>query len=559
MVPAHVRRQAWSLRAQVFVAGTVVMALELVGGRMLASEFGGSIFVWGSLIGVVLTALSLGYSYGGRLADRTQSHRVLSSVIFSAGMLVLFIPYLSPLAIDLALRLGLGERYGPLLVTTLIMGLPTLLLGMVAPYSIRLATGSLSSLGKTAGNLYSLSTVGSIVGTFATVFILIPSMDVRAIVSSLGIVLLTVSLTGLGRGPRVLTVLVVLLLLTPFSAFLTGIYAHSGNVVYEKDTLYSHLEVVDSIEIRTLYLNGFPHSAKFLDGSNDLVFTYTKYFPLGFLLNEDVEKVLFVGGGGFSGPKKFLEDYPELKVDVAEIDPDVIDTAKRFFSVQNDPRLTIYNEDGRNYLSRTTEKYDLIILDAYSKTYVPFHLMTEEFFDTVYGRLTDRGVVVSNLISSLVGDTSDLFWAEYKTMAQVFPSLYVFPTSDYGAGWVQTIILVASKDQRALSRDVLTEQAERNQRVLPSEISTFVSRLWDGPIRTENIPALTDNFAPVELLLNPITGKPYLPQSEQQLGRPATVVWSESSVLITMALAVIAAIWFFFMAPSIYASARLAK
>jgi len=165
------------------------MALELVGSRILASDFGNSIFVWGSLIGVVLTALSLGYSYGGRLADRTLSHRTFSSIIFSAGLLTLFIPYLSPAVTDFALRLGLGERYGPLLVTSLLLGLPTFLLGMASPYAIKLAASSLSSLGKVSGNLYPLSTVGSIAGTFATVFILIPSMDVRAIISWLGIAL----------------------------------------------------------------------------------------------------------------------------------------------------------------------------------------------------------------------------------------------------------------------------------------------------------------------------------------------------------------------------------
>lgn len=550
VISPHRRRVIWSLSAQVFIAGAVVMALELVGSRILAPDFGNSIFVWGSLIGVVLTALSLGYRYGGRLADRILSHRTFSSIIFSAGLVTLFIPYLSPIVIDLALGLGLGNRYGPLLVTTLLLGLPTFLLGMVSPYAIKLATASLSSLGQVAGNLYALSTLGSIAGTFATVFILIPSMDVRTIISGLGIALLAASLISLSWVPRILFVMVVLLVLSPFSGLLLEAYVHSGNVVYEKETLYSHLDVVDSNGIRTLYLNGMPHSAMYLDGSSNLVFTYTKYFALGFGFNKDIDEVLFVGGGGFSGPKKFLQDYPEVKVDVVEIDADVIYVAKRFFNVKDDPRLTVYNEDGRSYLSRTTKTYDLIILDAYSTTYVPFHLMTHEFFETLYGRLNEQGVVVSNLITSLVGDTSNLFWAEYKTVAQIFPSLYVFYTSDYGAGLLQNVILVASKDQQMLSKEALMEQIQKSPPVNPSEMLGLVSRLWNDPIRVENVPILTDNFAPVEMLLNPVTGKPYALESEHQLRRPARVVWSETSTMVVTALGAITVIWLFMVLPS---------
>lgn len=543
------RKVLWSLRVQVFVAGAVVMALELVGSRILASDFGSSIFVWGSLIGVVLTALSLGYGYGGMLADRILSFRTFSSITFSAGLFTLFIPYLSSVVVDFALRLGLGERYGPLLVTSLLLGLPSFLLGMVSPYAIKLATSSLSSLGKTAGNLYALSTVGSIVGTFVTVFVLIPSIDVRTIISGLGIALLSVSLLGLRWGPRVLFVLAASLVLSPFSALILGAYMHSGNVVYEKETPYSHLDVVDSGGIRTLYLNGMPHSAMYLDGSSDLVFAYTRYFAMGFVFNSDIKEVLFVGGGGFSGPKRFLHDYPDVQVDVVEIDPEVIQVAKRFFNVKDDSRLAIYNEDGRAYLLHTQKEYDLIVLDAYSKTYVPFHLLTREFFEIIWSRLSERGVVVSNMIASLVGDTSDIFWAEYKTASQVFPSLYVFPTSDYGAGWVQNVILVASKTGQMLSREDLIEQAQKSDKVDQEEMAGYVSHLWTGGTRAESVPVLTDNFAPVESLLNPVTGKPYALESEHQLERPAMIVWSENSSIVLAVLVAIAIVWVFFCNP----------
>jgi spermidine synthase len=534
------------LRLQVFVSGAVVMALELVGSRILAVDFGSSIFVWGGLIGVILTSLSLGYGYGGRLADRVLSIRVLSSIIFSAGLLILFIPHISPLAVDLTLRLGLGERYGPIMVTALLMGLPTFLLGMVSPYAIKLAAESLTGLGRVAGNLYAISTIGSIAGTFGTVFILIPTMDVRSIIGLLGVALLASSALGLGRGPRILLILVALLLYSPVNSLLMRAPVIYGSRVYVKETPYSHLEVVDSGGVRTLYLNGLPHSAMYLNGSNELVFPYTRYFALGFLFRGDAREVLFVGGGGFSGPKRFLQDYPEVHVDVVEIDPDVIEAARLYFDLKDDPRLKVYNEDGRRYLQRTEKRYDLVVLDAYSKTYVPFHLMTLEFFELLRGRMTEDGVVVSNLIASLVGDTANLFWAEYKTISQVFPSIYIFPTSDYGPGWVQNIIVIASKNPHTMTEVELRERALKTGRGNPREASELISRIWKGPIRAEEAPILLDHYAPVEALLNPITAKPYALELEQEMGRPSAGGIESPGVAIALLAAVLIA-WLFLL------------
>ncbi len=544
------RLAVWVLRVQVFASGAVVMALELVGSRILAVDFGSSIFVWGGLIGVILTALSLGYSYGGRLADRVLSHRVLSSIIFSSGLLVLLIPHVSPIAVDLTLMLGLGERYGPIMVTALLMGLPIFLLGMVSPYAIKLAAESLTGLGRVAGNLYAISTLGSIAGTFGTVFILIPIMDVRSIISLLGVVLLASSALSLGRGPRILLFLVLLVLYSPVNSLLMGAPIIYGSRIFEKETPYSHLEVVDSGGVRILYLNGLPHSAMYLNGSRELVFPYTRYFALGLLFKEDARAVLFIGGGGFSGPKRFLQDYPDVNIDVVEIDPDVIEAARLYFDLRDDPRLTVYNEDGRRYLQRTEKRYDLVVLDAYSKTYVPFHLMTLEFFKLLHERLSDDGVIVSNLIASLVGDTANLFWAEYKTISQVFPKIYIFPTSDTGPGWVQNIILIATKNPKPLTEGELKEMALNNGRVDPKEASGLISRLWKGPLRVEEAPILLDHFAPVEILLNPITGKPYALESEHEMSRPS-IKWVESSNMAMALLAAILIAWLFLLPSSI--------
>lgn len=225
--------------------------------------------------------------------------------------------------------------------------------------------------------------------------------------------------------------------------------------------------------------------------------------------------MLFIGGGGFSGPKRFLKDYDWITVDVVEIDPEVIRVAKEFFSVKNEKRLNIYNEDGRTYLVNSNKKYDLIVLDAYARTYIPFHLMTLEFFNEVEKDMTPNGVVISNVISSLTGRTADIFKAEYKTLSQVFPNVYVFPVSDVGSGLVQNIIIVATKTNTFYSKTSLMETAQNVSYLKIPQFSDYVEHYWEPEIKTSEVPILTDDYAPVENLINPLTGQPFVREENQ--------------------------------------------
>ena len=200
------RGSLWSIRLDIFVSGAVVMALEMMGSRLLAPVFGDSVFVWGSLIGIVMASLALGYYLGGRLADREPSFRAFSLIIFAAGVLIIPIPLFSNIVLEAVLYSGLGERYGPVLASLLLLAAPTILLGMVSPYAIRLAASSLQEIGGVSGSLYSVSTGGSIFGTFFTVFVLIPSFGVRIILISLGVVLIAVSIIGMAREQRLIKI-----------------------------------------------------------------------------------------------------------------------------------------------------------------------------------------------------------------------------------------------------------------------------------------------------------------------------------------------------------------
>lgn len=519
----------------VLVAGLVTMSLEFSVSRLLIPIFGSTIYTWGSLIGVVLVGLSGGYHLGGRLADKNPNFEKFCSILFSAGLYILFIPMISAIIIDFTIGItntltdpnldSYASNLNSLVATFILIITPTLLLGMVSPYAVKLATKSLDRLGNTSGNLYSVSTIGSIVGTFVTVFILIPFVQINHVLYGMGILLVVTSTIKLRNFVKAIAL--ILLVIVSISIFFDDVntisldfrnlHFHPGMVIYETETLYSHLDVIDnynSINNRVLFLNGYPHSIMDRSDPNTLESKYTKFFPLGLILKENITKVLFIGGGGFSGPKYFLQNYPNIAVDVVEIDPKVVEVAKEYFFLdESNPKLNIYVQDAREFLNKYTGSYDMIVLDAFSKSYVPFHLMTVEFYKLLSDKLSNGGVVISNHIGSPSNAqaTSDLYRANLKTFLQVFPKVFVFLT-DHSKS-LQNIILASVKGGQIDEYDIsdkfeIANLQESTSKVI-EEIDYQDYVLENNLIDKNDVPILTDQYAPVEKLLDPISSKPY--------------------------------------------------
>ena len=495
----------WRVRFIAFASGAAVMGVELMASRLFAPAFGDSVFVWGSLIGVIMLALAAGYWLGGRRADRISSIHELSNIILAAGFLVLAIPWAAPYVIELIRRVGLGDVYGPLLASMLLLTGPTVLLGMVSPYTVRLSADDMVSIGSVSGGLSSVNTAGSIFGTFFTVFVLIPVFGTREIITSLGVLLVFVSLIGRDLKDKLFLIFMVGLLLLPEALVGGRLRVLGGTAVYRKETPYSTLTVVDNTAegVRYMFLNDMAHSLMYLNGSTKAASRYTDYFNLAFGFNPGITDVLFIGGGGFSGPKQFLEQYPWVNVDVVEIDPFVVEAAYTYFYVPRDePRLRVYTMDGRSFLDQAGS-YDLVVLDAYSHTYVPFHLMTLEFHQLLRRHLNEGGVLVSNLIGSFVGDTSELLWCEVETVAQVYPNVHMFSTLDVPEAMVRNIVMVASSDPKPIT-DQTFNSSMSSALQDPRRALRYYGMLYTGePFGRRMV--LVDNYAPVDTLLNPVT------------------------------------------------------
>jgi MFS family permease len=189
-----VSRRAISLGLTTFLAGGVTLAVEIAASRVLSPSFGSSLYVWGSLIGVVLTGLALGYWAGGALADRLPSPALLVGTVLLGGALVVPIPLLDEHVLGLVVGWNPGPRANPLVASAILFGPPSLVLAGVTPIAVRLLSRSVESVGTTAGRLFALSTAGSIAGTFVTAFWLVPELGTDELLGYLGLVLFLAAL-----------------------------------------------------------------------------------------------------------------------------------------------------------------------------------------------------------------------------------------------------------------------------------------------------------------------------------------------------------------------------
>ncbi|MDO9633338.1 MAG: fused MFS/spermidine synthase, partial [Humidesulfovibrio sp.] len=392
------------LELAVFLCGAVVMVLELTGSRVLAPYLGTSIVVWTSLIGVVLGALSLGYWWGGRLADRRPEPRLLSRLILYAAVATLLLAGTKGLLLHFLQNRtawGLPELPLPmagvtLLATAILFGPASVLLGMVSPFAVRLRLESAASSGRTAGNLYALSTLGSITGTFAAGFWLTATLGTTNIILCMAGVLIVAS-ACVYRGDVVarFAALALVGLAAVTLAAWDGQLRRIG--LFDLDTGYQRVLVFNTTDegsgkemrVMTTGPEGV-QSALYPADPQALAVAYTRFYRLAGHFRPDVRRMLMLGGGGYSFPKYVLSRPQEFggrpQMDVVEIDPGVTAISRRYFQWTGHPDVRVFHDDARRFLAREgaraqpgDEKYQVALMDVFTSHYsVPFHLATRE-------------------------------------------------------------------------------------------------------------------------------------------------------------------------------------
>ena len=289
------------------------------------------------------------------------------------------------------------------------------------------------------------------------------------------------------------------------SAMLAPLGRGWAKTLYEKDTGYHRIRVEETRERRYLYFDGTLQSSMDRRDPTSLELLYSRFTSLGLVLRPDAAKALIIGLGGGSMAKKYHKEFPEIEIDSIEIDPDVVEVARKFFHFQEDSCQRVHGGDGREFLARADDRFDLILLDAYYADNMPFHLVTREFFGTARRKMTPEGVLVINLIGSLRGPDSAMIRAAIKTLSSVFPQVYIFPTfGNRGPVLteIQNVVVLASN---ALERMSMKEMERRaiglGRDLFPDPVSKIRSSYYNGPLEQDDVELLTDDAAPLDNLV----------------------------------------------------------
>lgn len=477
-----------------FSCGTCVMVLEMAGSRVVAPYMGTSLVVWTSLIGIVMASLSLGYWLGGVISDKKPYPKVLARIIGLAALSTALMALIAnPLLATLARNIS-NVYVGSVIASFCLFAIPSVLLGMVSPFIVRLAIHNLGSAGTTVGSFSAISSAGSIVGTFLGGFVLISFFASATILFQVAFVLALTAMVVYKPSWKTLAPVAVI-------AFGLCFVSQSGAMPMMPDginfdTKYNTVRIADRgifgtpRTVRMMQTDPLgAQSLMFIDNPTELFSPYTKFYDLAFHYKPETKKVLMMGGGGYCVPKHLGTLRPDVAIDIVELDPGITQAARDYFALTDRPGQRIFHEDARIFLNREAArgeyKYDAIFGDVFGSSYnIPFHLTTVECMQRTRELLTDDGIFVVNIISSV---DDELFSGIYASIAEVFPTVMIFPASYPQSATVrQNVMIVASLSES------LPERVPENDYV-----QWLLSHKWTRNF-TAKIPAFTDAFAPVE-------------------------------------------------------------
>ncbi len=446
------------LLAAVFIGGISSLGIELTASRLLAPFFGTSQLIWANVIGLTLIYLTIGYHMGGRLVDRRPEERLLGTILLAAGLTTAIIPLLARPILQWSAvafsSFSAGVFFGSLFGVLLLFSVPIILLGMVSPFAIRLSLRDVASAGSTAGTLYGLSTIGSIVGTFLPVLVLIPAIGTSRTFYFFALVLVLTGALGMRRRVALLAVPAVLLLAL-LQLGVRGIrepFCEGCTSLYEQESSYNYIQVArndygpggseqiglilnEGQAIHSIYNTRYAETE---DPADLLTSGPWDFFNIGPYLypdrgKDEVDGLMMIGSAAGTVPKQFLAIYgPDARIDAVEIDPAIVRVGRTYFAMEDEaaPNYRTHTQDGRVYLRSADATYDVIGMDAYHQPYIPFHLTTREFFAQVAEHLTDGGVAVVN--AGKPGSDYRLVHVLASTMRAVFPQVFILDVPTFG-------------------------------------------------------------------------------------------------------------------------------
>lgn len=480
------------LEVVAFVAGMGVMVIEVGGARLLSAYVGDTLFSWTSSISVILAALALGYYIGGRRADARPDMKLLSVFLFAAGLFTLVTPFISQPVLNFSLTFG--YEFGPLFASLALLAVPNVFLGMISPCAVRIKAKRMKAVGGSAGNIYAISTIGSIVGALLSGYLLVPFLGVSESFFLMSLLLVCTGVAVFGIKSIPIVAIVLLAFLVPMPQ-IYPLYPLSPNkLVYQADTPYYHLEVLNRSGALLLAIGPGVQTIAFANHTDSASLAYYTFQKIVYYGPNRVNSALYLGLGG-GAMVTDLYRSTNASIDAVEIDPVVIQVAKEFFNISSGGRIKVYNQDARFFLRNSTKRYDMIVLDTYGASFsMPAYLVTLEAASEMRDHLNFNGSVIINLESPVEGKNASAFKAVYKTFASVFPNVYVFATAPDNLTSTQNVELIASLN---VTRSSLLDFArELNGKVNSGDLKWIKVAYYNKTVNTTGYSVLTDDKNP---------------------------------------------------------------
>ena len=483
----------YKLEITVFFSGALTMVLELIAARILSPYVGSSNLIWTTIIGIMLISMSIGYCFGGKIADKNKENdiNILSNYLLISAIATSIIPILEVEFIDALSSISNNLILVSIICATVTFGIPSFLLATVSPIAVKIKNNSMDRVGTTSGKISSLSTIGSIFGTFFAGFILIPNIGVRNIILGCSILLWLISVYLFSKKDKKYYMLMVLELIVIVELnILGGILFNKEHpeIIKDVDSEYSRIWVrkvqAGKTEYKTLQVDTGLESY-INQETGEMGARYLAYYDLFEYYDKEAEDALMIGGAAYTYPMHYLRKYENKKIDVVEIDEKMTKIAEDEFGLDKDnPNLGLITQDGRSYLNYNEKKYDAIFIDAFKGLNAPFELTTYEAMQKAYNSLEENGTVITNIISSIEGEESDFIKYEYSTYKAIFDDVKVFKVNpDDSNTERQNLILVGIKGEYSINND----KEEEYKDLLNNEIKDFSS---DKSI-------VTDDYAPI--------------------------------------------------------------
>ncbi|MEE4311980.1 MAG: fused MFS/spermidine synthase [candidate division KSB1 bacterium] len=486
------------LYVAVAVSGASVLTIEILGTRVLGPFYGVSIFLWSALISITLAALSLGYYLGGRWADNDTKISRLSFFLAFAGLWLLIIPIFKHQILTISEIVGI--RFAVLLAAFILFFPPLTFLGMISPYAVKLKTEDIGEVGRSAGNLYAVSTVASVLGALLTGFLLIPRIGVIRLTLLVSIILLGTAFFLLAHSKRpgrtfLLTILLILAAVTfVLQCPLDEAHPDEG-LIFSRQSPYGQIRVLEYKNTRYLLIDGAVHSA-INPVTGQTISRHVIAMDLGKYFFSGQQSMLLVGLGGGSIAKSYADE--SWRVDAVEIDPVVVEAAIDHFNVSmEDCNISIM--DGRRFLLQNEQKYDLIIMDAFGSSSIPFHLITRESFNLIKEHLSNNGIFMMNVES--VGWRSQLVKSVSATLRTAFLHVTAMPTHE-PPNSLSNVIIIASNREFDIPEGWIGHPADYvDVDGYMHWVAIQKNHAWDNRFApsTEDAIILTDDLNPVDV------------------------------------------------------------